>query len=193
MNELSELALIDLLKKGKEDAYIFLVKKYNQRLFGYAMALTNDYGMSEDIIQNVFLRIWEQRKKLHVRTSIRNYLFKSVYNEFINQYKKKRSTLILEQKYFEALEKITSTDDEGLWDKAIARIVKEIHGLPPKCKEIFILSRKEGLTNTEIAEHLNVSIKTIEAQIHKAFMILRRKLGNRMDSFLFLYFDHGKI
>ncbi len=177
--------LIDRLRNGEEKAFIYLVDWYNHRLFGYALTLTNDHALAEDILQNVFLRTWEQRKKLHITSSLQNYLFKSVYNEFINQYKKKRSTMILEQKFFEGLEKAVVTHDDSSLEKVIARITSEIQELPPKCKEVFLLSRKEGLTNLEIAHHLNVSIKTVEAQITRAFKILRDRLDVKYETVLF--------
>lgn len=71
----------------------------------------------------------------------------------------------------------------------IAIINKEIQNLPPKCQKVFILSKKEGLTNTEIAEHLDISIKTVEAQISKAFKILKEKLKENYNMMLFLLFS----
>ena len=115
-----------------------------------------------------------------------------MYNEFINQYKKNRATIFLEQKYFNSLEKVTVNRDENLLDKAIERISLEIQELPPKCKEVFLLSRKEGLTNIEISDYLNVSIKTVESHITKSFYILRKKLGSNMSSILFLMFGKMK-
>ncbi|WP_445747751.1 sigma factor-like helix-turn-helix DNA-binding protein [Polaribacter sp.] len=67
-------------------------------------------------------------------------------------------------------------------------VKKEIENLPPKCKQIFLLSKEEGLTNIEIAEYLNVSIKSVEAHITKAFGILRSAIGNKIDGILFLLF-----
>lgn len=176
------------LINGEEESFIQLVDLYNKRLFGYAMTLTNDQAMSQDIIQNVFLRTWEKRKKLNITTSLQNYLFKSVHNEFINQYKKNRSAIILEQKYFEALEKAANSYDEISFEKAMEKIKEEIQNLPPKCREVFVLSRKEGLTNIEISNYLNVSTKTVEAHITKAFSMLRQKLGDKIETILFLAF-----
>ena len=99
-----ERLLIEGLKAGTEDAYICLVDRYSRRLFGYSLTLANDHAMAEDILQNVFLRTWEKRRKLNVTTSLQNYLFRSIHNEFINQYKKRQSNLLLEQKYYENLE-----------------------------------------------------------------------------------------
>ena len=188
MNTDNSALLVERLKKGEEEAFIYLVDRYNRRLFGYAMTLTSDHAQAEDILQNVFLRTWEQRKKLDIKSSLQNYLFKSVYNEFINQYKKNRSTMILEQKYFEGLERAVILQEDSSVEKVIARITNEIHNLPPKCKEVFLLSRKEGLTNLEISEHLNVSIKTVEAQLTKAFGVLRKKMGKTYKKMIFLLF-----
>src|SRR5680860_89348 len=180
--------LIERLKNGEEKAFIHLVELYNRRLFGYALTLTNDHTLTEDILQNVFLCTWEKRKKLRITSSLQNYLFKSVYNQFINQYKKNRSTMVLEQKYFEALDKAVQKHDDISWEKLMARITLEIENLPPKCKEVLILSRKEGLTNIEISDYLKVSIKTVEAHLTKAFGVLRKKLGSEYRTFLFIFF-----
>ena len=69
---------------------------------------------------------------------------------------------------------------------------KEIENLPPKCKQTFLLSKQDGLTNIEIAEYLNVSIKSVEAHITKAFSILRKNVGDRTNGILFLLFGFKK-
>ena len=184
--------LIKQLQKGNEKAYVYLVDNYSKRLFGYAITLTNDHAEAEDILQNVFLKAWKQRKKIGIKSSLQNYLFKSVYNEFINLYKKKRSTMILEQKYFAGLEKAVNIRDDQSSENILARITMEIQNLPPKCREVFVLSKKEGLTNIEISEYLNVSTKTVEAQITKAFGILRERLGEKYKSILLIILGKNK-
>ncbi|MEO1486389.1 MAG: RNA polymerase sigma-70 factor [Bacteroidota bacterium] len=188
MSYLNQTILIEHLSKGKEEAFIYLVDSYNERLYAYALTLSRDEAMAQDIIQNVFLRTWEKRKKINITSSLQNYLFKSVRNEFLNLYKKKKNTMPLEQRYFESLEKVTSDHDEHSFKKAMDRITSEIQNLPPKCKEVFLLSRKEGLTNIEISVYLKISTKTVEAHITKAFSILREKLGDKLESILFMLF-----
>lgn len=187
MNNHNVDLFINRLQKGDKKAFVELIDTYNQRLYGYALSLTNDHTEAQDILQNVFLKTWEKRKKLGIHSSVQNYLFKSVYNEFINQYKKKRSTMILEQKYFQALEKAISIQNEESMDKIMTKISEEIQQLPPKCQQIFILSKKEGLTNIEISEYLNVSKKTVEAQITKAYGLLRERLGKKYEMVLTLF------
>ncbi|WP_430906059.1 RNA polymerase sigma factor [Maribacter sp. 2-571] len=188
MNYENPSHLLEALTKGEESAFIFLVDRYSQRLFAYAITLTNDEAMAQDILQNVFLRTWEHRKRMQVVVTLQNYLFKSVHNEFLNQYKRNRSKMVLEQKYFSALNNAAKSHDETSFAKVIEHIGKEIQQLPPKCKEVFLLSRKEGLTNIEIANYLNVSKKTVEAHVTKAFSILRKRLGDRVEVFLCLVF-----
>ncbi|WP_445732805.1 RNA polymerase sigma factor [Mariniflexile sp.] len=191
-NYSDQKTLIETLKKGEEKAFVYLVDHYSQRLYAYALTLTNDQVIAQDILQNVFLKTWENKHKINISTSLTNYLFRSIYNEFINQYKKKRSTMILEQKYFKVLDKVIEIQDDNSLAKIIERVNSEIHKLPPRCKEVFILSRKEGLTNIEIAEYKKISIKSVEAHITKAFSILRKTLGNKTNSILFLLFGVQK-
>ncbi|WP_430908258.1 RNA polymerase sigma factor [Maribacter sp. 2-571] len=173
--------LVKRLKKGDEKAYVFLLETYHIRLNAYAISLVGDQAMAQDIVQNVFLKTWQFRKKLKPNYRISSFLFKSVYNEFVNKYQKDRSMMVLQQKYVESLQTITETTDESALQRMIAVVNEEIQNLPPKCKRVFTLSKKEGLTNVEISEHLNVSIKTVEAQITKAFLILRKKLGRKYE------------
>jgi len=183
--------LIDSLKKGKEEAYMFLLNTYHRKLFAYALTLIDDYALAQDIVQNVFLKTWQFRKKLNNKYSIQSFLYKSVYNEFLNTYKKNKSTLILQMKYYEFLyEEVEKTDEKNI-EKVIHLVTQEIEKLPPKCKQVFSLSKKDGLTNIEISNYLNISVKTVESQITKAFSTLREKLGDKVEVLLFLVFGTG--
>lgn len=168
-----EILLIRNLKNGNEKTYSFLLDSYYEQLCVYANSLVNDGISSEDIVQNVFLKVWKNRVKLKEEYSIKNYLYKSVYNEFIDEYRKKKAILALEKKYIDALDSVILENPETDFEKLKDLVKLAIKELPPKCKQIFELSKKEGLTNPEIASYLNLSIKTIEAQITKAFKLIR--------------------
>jgi RNA polymerase sigma-70 factor (ECF subfamily) len=184
--------LIESLKSGDEKAFTYMIDNYHHRLCVYANSLIKNAYTAEDIVQNVFVRTWEQRSRLKPNHSLKNFLYKSVYNEFIDQYRKNQTLFTLEKNYHATLNSIVLEEDSESLDKILIVVKKEIQNLPPKCKEVFILSKQEGLTNIEIAEHLNVSIKTVEAQITKAFSILRTSLEEKIKTFLFLIFGIKK-
>ncbi|MFI1772025.1 RNA polymerase sigma factor [Thalassobellus citreus] len=180
--------LITHLKKGDECAYAYLINTYNRPLFVYVLSLTNDHDQSEDIVQNVFFKVWLSRKKLNINYSIKSFLYKAAYNEFINQYHKNRAISNLEKVYMDALEEAVDDKNSELLERKIAIVNKGIKQLPKKCKETFLLSKKEGLTNIEIADHLGVSIKTVEGHLTKAYNLLRKKVGDQLKEILFLLF-----
>jgi RNA polymerase sigma-70 factor (ECF subfamily) len=179
---------IERLKKGDENAYIYLVSTYHKLLFVYALSLNNDHAIAADIVQNVFLKTWEFRKRLNADYSIKSFLYKTTYNEFINQYHKTRAISTLERAYMESINETIDEDNSELLERKIAFVNEGIKHLPPKCKETFLLSKKEGLTNIEIAEYMSVSIKTVEAQLTKAYNLLRASFGNQLKGVLFLLF-----
>ncbi|PXX24014.1 RNA polymerase sigma factor [Arenibacter sp. ARW7G5Y1] len=183
--------LAQRLISGDSKAYDFLMGFYYQSLCGYAQSLCHDHALAEDIVQNVFVTIWTNRKNINPKLSIKSYLYKSVYNEFINQYRKNKPVIYLEKKYFEAIDLIVDIEPTEL-DNLIKLMNAEIENLPAKCREIFLMNKKEGLTHTEISEYLNISIKTVEGHITRAFKILTEKMGAKMEAVLFLLFNFNK-
>ncbi|WP_461533737.1 RNA polymerase sigma factor [Sinomicrobium sp.] len=180
---------VNALKNGENEAYDFLVKQYHQRLCVYAYGLVHDYSQAEDIVQNIYLKVWKQRQKLRADLNLKHFLYKAVYNEFINQYKKQRTVIELEKKYIDTLKTIIEEDEKALLN-LIPLVWKAVQDLPPKCKEVFILSKKDGLTNVEIADHLNVTTKAVESQITKAFNIIRKKLGDKANNVFYILFGY---
>ena len=180
--------LAQQLKLGNEKSYDFLMDKYYQNLCGYIYTLTNDRNLAEDIVQNVFVEIWINKKNINPDYSIKNYLYKSVYNKFIDQYRKNKPVVKLEKKYLEALDGVIENEQRDI-SNLIKLLDIEIQNLPPKCRKIFLLNKKEGLTHMEISEYLNISIKTIEGHMTRAFKILSTKLGDKTEAIFFLVFD----
>lgn len=176
------------LKNGNESAYVYLINTYHKMLLIYAISLTNDRDMAQDIVQDVFFDLWKGRKKLVPMRSFKNYIYKITYHKFINQYHKNRAMSSLERAYAEALNQTFDDSNAELLERKIAIVAQGIDDLPKKCKETFLLSKKEGLTNTEIAEYMNVSIKTVEGHLTTAFSLLRKKIGSKVNHVLFIAF-----
>lgn len=181
--------LVESLRKGEEKAYIFLLNKFHRKLHAYAITLVNDHSMAQDIVQNVLLRTWKNRKRLNPEFSIQSFLYKSVYNEFINSYQQNKAIMLLQKKYLESIQQVVETTDESSIEYMLSIVNREIENLPSKCQKVFILSKKEGLTNMEIAEHLDISVKTVEAQISKAYKTLKEKLKDNYNTVFFLFFS----
>ena len=189
MNFNNNHTLINQLKKGNKKAFSFLIDNYHHGLCVYANNLINNNIQAEDVVQNVFLHLWEKRERLNANHSIQSFLYKAVYNEFIDQFRKTQAVLRIEKKYIEYLDSLIIDSNKEDTEELITNVKEIIKKLPPKCKQVFELSKKEGLTNVEISEYLDVSVKAVEAQITKAFKILRVKLRDRIKPILFLLFD----
>lgn len=180
--------LAQQLSSGNPKAHDFLMDSHYKKLCSYAYTLTKDHGNAEDIVQNAFVEIWIHRKNIDPNRSLTNYLYRSVYNGFIDQYRKNRPVVYLEKKYLEAIDLVVQNEQENL-DELMKLVQLEIDRLPSKCKEIFLLNKKEGLTHIEISEYLDISLKTVEGHMTRAFKILGEKLGEKMRPIFFLLFD----
>lgn len=182
-----EKQLIFDLKKGDEKCFTYLVDTYSHRLCIYVNSLIGDMTQAEDIVQNVFVKIWEKKHLLNEDLKIKNLLYKYAYNEFVDQYRKQKSTLKLEKQHIELLHEVLDEEDNQSIKKVLDIVMKAIQELPPKCKQTILLSKQEGLTNVEISEFQDVSIRTVEKQLSKAYKRLRDKLSSIAQFSLFLF------
>ncbi len=148
-------------------------------LCNFAFKYLGDEEASEDVVQEVFVHLWEKRKKLEINSSLKSYLFSSVKNKSIEKLRR----LKVEKKYLQSsdvpLFTETNVDFEDEMQKAILKdnIYQSVDKLPKKCKIIFKMAKFDGLTYKEIADELNLSEKTIESQMRRAFIMLREMLG----------------
>ena len=144
-------------------------------LVNYAYSKTNDWELSREIVQNTFVRFWNKRNDINIRTSVKSYLFSMVRNGIIDYYRKDKNTVDLDDAkssgkiYVEQDE--VSLDDDFKFKYALK---KAIAGLKKKRRRIFELSKYEGLTYKEIANYLNISERTVEDNIVKAFKEIRK-------------------
>ncbi len=153
-----------------------IVDRHYDDVYLYAKNLSRDEDLAKDLVQDVFLKLWKKRSKIKERGLIKSWLFKCVRNKFIDFTRtNKKETFLLETFYVELLNEIILEGQDNLQQK-LKIVEKEIEQLPKKCQEVFILSKKEGLNNNEIAEHLNISPKTVEGHLTGAMKTLRKKL-----------------
>ncbi len=172
-----ETYLISQLKKGCKDAYGYLFKVYHKELCNYMTAICGNTKMAEDIAQQTFIKIWDNRQKLFVsKNKLKRYIFKVAYNLFIDsQRKKKKEFQLLENLKQHAYLEMIETDS-SLFEERLKKVEQEIENLPEQCKKVFIMSKREGLKYREISEQLHISIKTVEVHMAKAMKRLRAQL-----------------
>jgi len=175
-----EQKLIDGLKAGDEISYNQLFNKYYILLTVFACKYVEDSETAREIVQDFFVHIFEIRNSLIITTSLSSYLYQSVRNRCLNHI----SQIKVREGHLENL-KISEASVTNLEDKIIEaelehQIYQIVSQLPGQCQKIFKMSRVDAKKNGEIANILNISIRTVETQISKALKILRQELKNNI-------------
>lgn len=174
---LNEASIPALLAEKNEAAFEQVFKSHFKDLHRYATALVKDAGDAEEMVQNVFMRLWEKATQLNYHTGLQAYLYRAVHNECLNHLQR--------QKTRQTHEKYLQHTLKGQGDSAAKKLLhanlqhkfsEALDDLPQQCRTIFQLSRTEELKYQEIADRMGLSIKTVEAQMGKALRILRQKL-----------------
>jgi RNA polymerase sigma-70 factor, ECF subfamily len=174
------------IKLGDEQAFELLFRKFNVRLCVFANKFLNDPEEAQEIVQNVFIKIWEGRDDIDPEDSLKSYVFKIVQNLSLNKLRRKK----VESRYIEIYKLVYIEQQEhSAHDSLLARELEEhithsIGKLPCECRKVFELSRVDGLKYREIADTLNISVKTVEAQMSKALRSLRVELSEYLVLFL---------
>jgi RNA polymerase sigma-70 factor, Bacteroides expansion family 1 len=164
------------LRDGDERAFQSLFRKYYSAMCHFANQFLSDSEVAEEIVQEMFVKIWEKRTALNIETSVKHYLFRSVRNHCLNQIQHEKIKKQYANKVLETASREFNPDDYFLEVDLIKRIEKSIEALPPKRREIFRLSREQGMKYKEIADELDISVKTVEAQMGLALKHLREDL-----------------
>ena len=175
-----ERQTITLLLQGDEATYERVYKQYFQLLYAYAYSVIEDDMQAEEIVQQLFLKIWEKKDQLHIETSLQAYLYKSVYFQSLN-YIKHLKVRNEHQKHTVFQMKQSQAEQAGqqLDLKLLeSRFRKALSDLPEQCRTVFQLSRFEELKYREIAGRLGISEKTVEHHMGKALRVLRTKLAD---------------
>jgi RNA polymerase sigma-70 factor (ECF subfamily) len=159
-------------------------REHHGQMVSYAGKFVDDSETAKDIVQEVFLKTWENRKKIEINTSLKTYLFAAIRNRCINFFRHKGIQQQFEdetQAGFRELELNYFASEEEqhmlIYEKETSDKIQEtIRSLPEKCRRIFELSRFGGLKSPEIAKQLDISVRTVETQIYRALKELKDKL-----------------
>lgn len=184
-SKLSDQDLVHFLKKGDSDAFTVLYDRYKELMYVYACKIVKDFDIAEDLVQDVFISIWEKRETLAFDSSVSSYLYSAVRYRFFDLVDRQKVRTDYAKSLQLFLDKGEFSIDNYMAEKELAQAIeREITYLPEKMREIFILSRKANLKNAEIAGHLGISEKTVKNQVSLALRELRKKLGLLISLFL---------
>lgn len=182
---MDDSSLIIQIKKGNKLAFKQIFDSYYRPLCYYLMNFTNDKDLAEEMAQLVFVDLWNKREAINIHSSVKKYLYKMAYNQFLDSLRRnKKEASILEQLKYEALQEITPPSEEDLQQKS-ERLWRIIEQLPERCQEVVRL-KMEGLKYKEISVALGVSVKTVESQMRVAFIKIRKDYKDDLLLFLLL-------
>jgi RNA polymerase sigma-70 factor, ECF subfamily len=173
---LSQQEELELLKAGDEAAFERVFKKYYPLLCNYGFTFLRDQAEAEEVVQSTFLAFWEKRQSLDIHTSVMAYLFRMVRNTSLNMLKHKKVESSYAQEELLTTQRSVEPLTQTIHDELENRISQALEKLPEQCRIVFKMSRFEELKYAEIANELNISVKTVENQIGKALKIMREQL-----------------
>lgn len=171
-----EHVLIEGLKEGNERIFDYIFHLYYSSLVLYALKFVENRDVSEDIVQDLFVKVWTNRASIHIDQSLKSYFFVSVKNRCFDWLRHHHIKMKTEQ---ELLLQNQDTSDENsflLESELQQQIQNAIDKLPPVCREVFIMNRFDGLKPAEIAIKKGISVRTVETHIGKALRLLRSEL-----------------
>ncbi|MVN20452.1 RNA polymerase sigma factor [Mucilaginibacter arboris] len=171
--------LFDLLKQGHIAAYKEIYDRYKSILYIHAYKMLQDEEEAKDVVQEVFIILWNKRTEINLKTFLAAYLYKAVKNRILDLIANKKVRLKYEGSLQSFLLQGECLTDYNVREKELRIIIeREISSLPAKMRTVFELSRKEHLPYKQIAQRLNISDKTVKKQVNNAIKILRLKLGS---------------
>jgi RNA polymerase sigma-70 factor (family 1) len=182
----SDFELVEKLQSGDLDAFDQIFKRFGDKLFGFALKYLKSKEETEELVQDVFLKIWENRKNLKKESSLKSYLFTIAYHNICRVFKKKQIYL----KFLEENKSIANStfnlEDQIEYKGVLEQIDLLIERLPEKQRAIFIKSYREGKSTKEIAKEVNLAPGTVDNHISAALKFLRNQISG--ENFALLLF-----
>ncbi|MDD4756157.1 MAG: sigma-70 family RNA polymerase sigma factor [Prolixibacteraceae bacterium] len=169
------LKLFEEIKKGDKNSFKKLYGKVNKEIYLYALKLTEgDKNLAHEAVADCFLKIWENRNKIKIHSSLKHYLFLTTRNNVIDHYRKQKLNIVELSDDYEVASLENSNDDDS--DYSI--LYEELHKLPCQSLRILELAVFESLSYKEIALKLQISVNTVKTHIYRAHRHLKKNLNN---------------
>jgi RNA polymerase sigma-70 factor (ECF subfamily) len=180
LNMISDTDIIRRIRQGDVGQFESLFRSSYVSLVRYAMSIIKDHDSAEEIVQDLFFRLWQDKEKIKIESSLNGYLFRSVHNRCLhyiehNKVVERHASEMSNQQTFDN----ENPSDILFYKELQARVARIIEKLPERCGKIFCMSRFEGLKYSEIAEKLSVSVKTVESNMGRALREFRKELNEQ--------------
>ena len=174
----NDSAYLQQLMQQDEDKFMeYLFRTYYAPLCKTVYNITHDTDAAEDVVQDVFLKVWRRKEQLDFSKSIKSYLFRSSVNTALNYLEKNRRNTQMEASEVEQMGFSANTTEHEIGYREVnERVQQALEALPPKCRTVFSLSRYEELSYAEIAGQLDISVKAVEKHMGKALKHMRQYL-----------------
>lgn len=172
--------LVENLRKGDVEAFDLVYEKYAQKLYAFSLKYLKSAEETEELVQSVFLKVWENQKNLKKETSFKSYLFTIAYNEICNLFRRRKyQKKFVTETMTENREASDATEEQIDYQFVLQQVEMIITRLPEKQKIIFIKSRIEGKSTKEIASELGLSPGTVDNYVSEALKFIRTSLKNK--------------
>jgi len=177
--------LVTQLKNDSRKAFEEIFKKYADRIYYFSIKYLKSKEDAEEITQEVFVRLWNRRFDLKTELSFSSYLFMIAKNAVIDMLRKRQKESVFNEEINPSVESTLYEDNKSVEYKELNNIIQNsIADLPLKRRQIYLLSRDEGLTYKQIAEKLDISIKTVESHMRLALQQLKKSVGDQYELIL---------
>lgn len=184
----SDIDLVERLQKGDVDAFDLIYEKYSGKLYSFALKYLKSKDESEELVQSVFLKLWENYKNLKKESSFKSYLFTIAYNDMCNLFRKRNYLQkFVSDTLYENFQSSSETENSIDYKSVLEQVQQIIDKLPDRQRAIFIKSRTEGKSTKEIAKELGLSPGTVDNYISESLKFIRSRLRNENLSLILLF------
>jgi RNA polymerase sigma-70 factor, ECF subfamily len=177
-NYSDELFIFERMSGGDQLSLRYFFEKYYDSLCNYINLYIHDRSVSEDLVQDIFIYLWEKRRSIKLESSVKSYLFRAARNKYLNYFRDEKCHHSIEMEVSAKSNIFENTTDNSLDLKQLEDIINDsINNLAPRCREVYLLHSREELSYKEIASKMNLSVKTVENQMTIALKKLREQLA----------------
>ena len=186
-----EREVIEQIRDGSKDAFRLMFDEVGPKIYAFALSYLKNEFEAEELLQEVFLKLWEVRSSLDSSRNLKSFLFKICTNLIYDFIRRKN----IEQVYLDYSEKNNPSSGDNTWHEVIYNdmlnnLQQLIAAMPEQRQRIFRMSKEDGLSNEEIADRLNLSKRTVENQLYRAVSFLKDKINTSSIPALFFFFLH---